>query len=91
MSEQVKEQYESKLASLCQGVARCLSYNAGKHEGDAKHTLIEAAMHLDKHAVRVHRKSDGMLIINARGKSRFMTMRERLAMWLLRGKLEIRP
>lgn len=83
--------FESKLASQCQGVARCLSYNSGPHESDAKHTLLEAAMLLDSHAVRVHRKKDGLLLINARGKSRFMTLRERLAVWLLRGKLEIRP
>lgn len=76
--------YESKLASQCQGVASCLSYNGHRNEGEAKHTLIEAAMILDKHAVRTHKKKDGLLIINARGKSRFMTIRERIAMWLLR-------
>lgn len=91
MSNQTDTCYESKLASQCQGVARCLSYSGSHHEGEAKHTLLEAAMHLDKHAVRVHRKKDGALIINARGKSRFMTLRERLACWLLRGALEIRP
>ncbi len=85
------EIYESKLASKCQGVARCLTYNDDKHQSAAKHTLLEASHMLDQHAVRVHRKRDGLLIINARGKSRFMTLRERLAMWLLRGKLEIRP
>lgn len=84
-------EYESKLASQCQGIARCLSYNSGHHEGEAKHALIEASMILDKHAVRVHRKKDGLLVISARGKSRFMTWRERLAFWLLKGKLEIRP
>lgn len=84
-------EFESKLASQCQGVASCLSYNGKHQEGEAKHTLIEAAMCLDKHSVRVHKKKDGLLIINARGKSRFMTIRERLAMWLLKGKTEIRP
>ena len=85
------ESYEPKLASNCRGVARCLTYNGDKHQADAKHTLLEASHMLDRHACRVHRKSDGLLIINARGKSRFMTLRERMAMWLLRGKLEIRP
>lgn len=85
------EKHESKLASKCQGVARCLSHNEGEHEASAKHTLLEASHMLDQHAVRVHRKRDGLLIVNARGKSRYMTLRERLAMWLLRGKLEIRP
>lgn len=90
MGNEVKR-YESELASKCQGVARCLTYNEGEHEAAAKHVLIEASHMLDGHACRVHHKSDGLLIINARGKSRFMTLRERLAMWLLRGKLEIRP
>lgn len=83
--------YESELASQCQGVAKCLTYNDDEHQAAAKHVLLEASHRLDSHAVRVHRKKDGLLIINARGKSRFMTLRERLAMWLLRGKLEIRP
>lgn len=83
--------YESELASKCQGVARCLSYNGPKHESEAKHVLREASHMLDSHAVRVHQKRDGLLIINARGKSRFMTWRERLARWLLKGALEIRP
>lgn len=85
------EIYESKLASQCQGVAKCLTYNDDEHQAAAKHVLLEASHRLDSHAVRVHRKKDGLLIINARGKSRFMTLRERLAMRLLRGKLEIRP
>lgn len=83
--------YESELASKCQGVARCLTYNDDKHQAAAKHVLLEASHMLDQHAIRVHAKKDGLLMVNARGKSRFMTWRERLAYWLLRGKLEIRP
>ena len=85
------ETYESKLASKCQGVARCLTYNDDERQAAAKHTLLEASHMLDQHAIRIHRKKDGCLIINARGKARYMTLRERLAVWLLRGKLEIRP
>ena len=85
------QQYEAALASKCQGIAGCLTYNDGEHESSAKHVLLEASHILDGHAVRVHRKKDGLLIINAHGKSRFMTWRERLAVWLLRGKLEVRP
>ena len=33
----------------------------------------------------------GQLIINARGKSRFMTLRERIAYWLLKQSTEIQP
>lgn len=85
------EIYESKLASQCQDVARCLTYNDDEHQAAAKHTLLEASHMLDQHAIRVHRKADGLLIVNARGKCRYMTWRERIAYWLLRGKLEIRP
>lgn len=91
MSEQVNEKYESKLASECQGVARCLTYNDDECQSAAKHVLLAASHALDEHACRIHRKKDGLLIVNARGKSRFMTWRERMAMWLLRGRLEVRP
>lgn len=37
-----EEHYESRLASKCQGVARCLSYNGNRHEAEAKHVLLEA-------------------------------------------------
>lgn len=86
-----KVSYESKLASKCQGIAACLSYNGPRHEAEAKHILHEASYLLDRHAVRVSAEFPGLLITNARGKSRYMTCRERLARWLLGGKLEIRP
>ena len=86
-----EQSHESKLALKCQGVARCLTYNDDEHQAAAKHILLTASHMLDQHAVRVHRKTDGLLIVNARGKCRYMTLRERLAYWLLRGKLEIRP
>lgn len=91
MTEKSKVSYESKLASKCQGVAGCLSYNGPKHEAEAKHVLHEASYALDRHAVRVSEDFPGLLIINARGKARYMTWRERLARWLLKGALEIRP
>ena len=84
-------QYTSDLASKCQGVARCISYNASTHEAQAKHTLLEASHALDVHSIRVHRKRDGLLMVNARGKSRFMTLRERIAYWLLGNTTEIHP
>lgn len=83
--------FDSKLATKCQDVASCLTYNDRTIEGDAKHTLLEASHRLDHHAVLVKNKEDGLLLINARGKSRLMTYRERIARWLLRGALEIRP
>ena len=86
-----RHQYTSDLASKCQGVARCISYNASTHEAQAKHTLLEASHALDVHSIRVHRKRDGLLMVNARGKSRFMTLRERIAYCLLGNTTEIRP
>lgn len=83
--------YEFELASKCQGVARCLTYNDDKHQAAAKHTLLEASHMLDQHAVHINQKADGPMIVNARGKCRFLTIRERLAVWLLGGKLEVRP
>jgi len=81
----------SELASKCQGVARCLTYNDDTPQSDAKKTLLAASHALDGESIRVHKKRDGLLIVNARGKSRFLTIRERLAVWLLRGKTEVRP
>ena len=81
----------SDLASKCQGVAHCLTYNDDKHQSDAKQLLIEAAHALDGQSIRMHKKRDGLLIINARGKCRFLTLRERFAVWILRGNTEIRP
>ncbi|AOY00133.1 hypothetical protein [Jeongeupia sp. USM3] len=85
-------QYVSKLASKCQSTARYLTYNDDAHQADAKHLLREAACALDGMAVRVRRKPWGrLMMINARGCQRLMTLRERLAYWLLGKKLEIRP
>lgn len=81
----------SELASRCQWLARNLSYNDGDLIGSVKHSLIEASQALDHNSVVTHKRSDGLLIINARGKCRLLTIRERLAIWLLRGKTEIRP
>ena len=67
------------------------AYNASTHEAQAKHTLLEASHALDVHSIRVHRKRDGLLMVNARGKSRFMTLRERIAYWLLGNTTDIRP
>jgi len=81
----------SELASKCQGVARCLSFNDDDHQAAAKHALLAASHALDGQSIRIHKKRDGLLIVNARGKCRFLTIRERLAVWLLRGKTEVRP
>ena len=68
----------SKLADKCQAVARCLTYNDDKDQAAAKHLLLECAHRLNSSCVRVHKKSDGLLVINATGKARYMTWRERI-------------
>lgn len=85
-----RNDYESKMADKCQGIAHCLSYNE-KREVEAKHMLLEAAHFFDSNSIKVHKKRDGLLMINARGKARYMNYKERVAMWLLGGKMEIRP
>lgn len=87
----MSEKYLSKLASQCQALAKNLSYNDGRLIASVKHSLIEASHALDGNSVSIHVKPKGILIINARGKFRFLTMRERIALWLLHGKTEIRP
>lgn len=90
-NETTRNESQADLALKCQGAARCLTYNDTAKEASAKHLLLAASHALDSHSIRVHKKRDGLLIINARGKSRFMTVRERLAYWLLGGATEIRP
>lgn len=69
----------AELASKAQGAARNLTYNDDQPQATAKHLLLECAHRLDSLDVRAHKKADGLLLINARGKSRYATWRERLA------------
>jgi hypothetical protein len=88
----LKDIYESRLANTCQALAQCMSFSdESSGRPDVKRILLDASHCLDRHAVTAHKKKDGYLLINARGKCRFMTWRERLARHLLRGKFEIRP
>lgn len=73
---------DSELATKAQGAARNLTYNADSPQAAAKHLLLECAHRLDAGEVRAHKKRDGLLLINARGKSRYATWRERLAYWV---------
>lgn len=90
MNEQTRN-HASKLADQCAGIASNLSYNDKGIEGEAKHALRECSHFADSHAIRVHKKHDGILVANARGATRFLTWRERVALWLLDGRTEIRP
>lgn len=89
--QQNTREYRAKLATQCQGAALKLSYNNEPTEGAAKHLLLEASHALNAASVRVHKKRDGLLLVNARGKSRYMTWRERIAYWALGGATEIQP
>lgn len=85
------ESYEASVASTCQNLSYRLSYDESPLESDLKHALKEAARALDSHSVRVERKGAHIEVVNARGKARQLTIRERLARRLLRGNMEIRP
>lgn len=78
---------DSELTIKARGVARCLTYNDDTPQAQAKHLLLEMAHRIDTKDIRVHKKRDGLLIINGVGKSRYMTWPERLR-WTLLG---VRP
>lgn len=59
-------------------VARSLTYNDDKPQAKAKHLLLELANRLDTMTLRAHKKREGVLIVNALGRSRFLTFRERV-------------
>ena len=73
---------DAELASKAQGAARSLTYNDTPEQAAAKHLLLECAARLDASDVRAHKESDGLLLINGRGRSRYASWRERLAYWL---------
>lgn len=80
-----------ELSEKCGDAARQMSYNRETAESVGKHLLLEAAWVLRHNDTRIHRKRDGLLVINGHGHARFMTWRERIAYWLLGNKSEIRP
>lgn len=82
--------YSSALADRCRGIARTLTYNE-EPQGSIKHTLHECSHFIDSSNVCLIRNRDGLILRNGRGKERYATFRERLAIWLLRGNTEIRP
>lgn len=85
------ESYEAHVATACQSLAARLSYNESPLESELKNALKEAAHVLDSHSVRLRRAGAHVEVVNARGKVRQLTIRERLARRLLRGGMEIRP
>lgn len=76
------------LAIYCLSASRELSYNAQQPEARAKFLLREAAHEITRHRVRV---VGGKAIADTQGRERKLTLRERLAIWLLEGRTEVRP
>ena len=72
----------NELTMKARGIARCLTYNDGTPQAEAKHMLLEMAHRLDALDVRAHKKSDGLLLINGIGKARYATVKERALYWL---------
>ena len=68
---------DNELINKALGVAHTLTYNE-EPQGAAKHLLHELSHRLGAKTLRVHRKTDGLLLISAFGQSRFMTLRERI-------------
>lgn len=69
---------DSDLTIKAREIARCLTYNDSKIESETKHILREMAHRIDSKDIRVHKKKDGILIVNGIGSSRFMTFSETL-------------
>ena len=69
---------DNELTLKARGIARCLTYNDDEHQAAAKHTLLEMAHRLDTMEVRAHKKTDGLLLVNGLGKSRYATVKERV-------------
>lgn len=67
---------DAELTLQARNVARCLTYNDDSPQAVAKHLLLEMAHRIDSTSVRVHKKRDGLLLINGVGKVRFATLKE---------------
>ncbi len=87
--------YLSNLASILQGIAGAISDGERVQTECPSHlksALLEASHALDNQSVRVNYPPNGKPeIVNARGKHRELTLRERLAIRILGGRTEIRP
>lgn len=87
--------YLSNLGSKMQGIAGVISDGERVQKECPtylKSALLEAAHALDSQSVRVNYPINGKPeIINARGKHRTLTLRERIAIRILGGRTEIRP
>lgn len=69
---------DNQLTIKARAIAFRLSYNGNANEAAAKHTLYEMANLIDSKNISVHKKHDGLLLVNGLGQVRYMTFRERL-------------
>jgi hypothetical protein len=60
-------------------IARQLSYDGGFAESRAKFLLLELASTIDAMTITAHKKRDGLLLINGYQRSRYATLKERIA------------
>lgn len=68
----------NELTIKARSIARCLTYNDDTPQAEAKHMLHEMAHRLDTMNIRVHKKADGLLLVNGIGKARYATLKERM-------------
>ena len=68
---------DSELIDKAQGIARSLSYNDKAH-GPVKHTLHELCHRLGAKTLSVHTKDNGLSVATCYGKTRCMTLGERI-------------
>jgi hypothetical protein len=73
---------DSEIADRARGVSKCLSYNDSGHEAEAKHLLLEMAHRLDTNTTKAKKTEHGWRVVNALGRWRSMTWRERIAHWI---------
>ena len=74
--------FRALLALLCLTALAITTAHADTPQAEAKHLLLECAHRLDTRDVRAHKKTDGLLLVSARGSCRYATWRERLAYWI---------
>lgn len=67
----------AELALRVRTAAILLAVDDGNKQ-QLKELLFQTARHLEKLDIRVHKKADGLLLLDGRGGCRFATLKERL-------------
>lgn len=69
---------DGELIDRAQNIARRMTDNDDKTQAEAKHILSELCHRLGAKATRIHKKQDGLLLITVYGRTRYMTLSERV-------------